>query len=215
MPPLVSIVGESSVGKTTLLEKLVRELKSRGYRVATIKHSAHDVILDRPDKDSWRHILAGSEATAISSPKGIVLVKPTGSEISIEEIGRLLGEDYDLIITEGFKQGSAPKIEVHRREAGPPLSTVKKIIAIVTDEPLATTTRQFALEDIKGLADFLEESFIEPQRERASLYINNTAIPLSSFPREFIASVMLGMLSALKGVGKVHSLDFSLRKKRD
>ena len=215
MPPVVSIVGKSKVGKTTLLEKLVRELKSRSYRVATVKHSAHDITLDRPDKDSWRHIQAGSEATAISSPGGIVLVKPTRSEITIEEISRLFGEDYDLIITEGFKQGSAPKIEVHRKEAGPPLSTVKKLIAIVTDEPLATKTRQFPLEDIKGLADFLEKGFIEPQRERTSLYINNAPIPLSSFPKEFIASVMLGMLSALKGVGKVHSLDFSLRRKQD
>jgi len=213
MPPIVSIIGKSKSGKTTLIEGLVRELKLRGYRVATVKHTAHTMLLDQPDKDSWRHIQAGSEATAISSPHGTVLVKPTASGITIAEINRLFGEDYDIIITEGFKQGSAPKIEVHRKEVGTPLSVVKKLIAIVTDEPLETKIRQFSLSDIKGLADFLERGFIKPQRERTLLYINNAPLPLSAFPREFVTSVLLGMVSALKGVGKVHSIDFSLRRK--
>ena len=213
MPPIVSIVGKSKSGKTTLIEGLIPELKSRGCRVATIKHVAHGMTFDEPDKDSWRHIQAGSEATAISSPSGIVLVKPTTSDAALNEIVRLFGEDYDLILTEGFKRDSAPKIEVHRREIGPPLSAVKRLIAIVTDEPLETKARQFSLTDIKGLADFLEEGFIKPQRERTSLYINNALIPLGPFPKKFMANVFLGMISALKGVGKVSSLDFSLRRK--
>ena len=213
MPPIVSIVGKSKSGKTTLIERLIQELKSRGYRVATVKHVVHSITFDEPDKDSWRHIQAGSEATAISSPDRIVLVKPTTPDATLNEIVRLFGEDYDLILTEGFKQGSAPKIEVHRREVGPPLSAVKRLIAIVTDEPLETKARQFSLQDIKGLADFLEKGFIEPQRERTSLYINNVLIPLSSFPKKFITNVFLGMISSLKGVGEVSSLDFFLRRK--
>jgi len=213
MPPIVSIVGKSKSGKTTLIERLIQELKSRGYRVVTVKHVARGMTFDEPDKDSWRHIQAGSEATAISSPDRIVLVKPTTPDATLNEIVRLFGEDYDLILTEGFKQDSAPKIEVHRREVGPPLSAVKKLIAIVTDEPLETKARQFSLQDIKGLADLLEKGFIEPQRERTSLYINNVLIPLSSFPKEFITNVFLGMISSLKGVGEVSSLDFFLRRK--
>ncbi len=213
MPPVVSIVGKSKSGKTTLIEGLIQQLKLRGYRVATVKHVAHGMTFDEPDKDSWRHIQAGSEATAISSPGGIVLVKPTTSDAALNEIVRLFGEDYDLILTEGFKRDSAPKIEVHRKEVGPPLSAVRRLIAIVTDEPLETKARQFSLQDIKGLADFLEEGFIAPQRERTSLYINNALIPLGSFPKKFMANVFLGMISALKGVGKVSSLDFSLRRK--
>ena len=213
MTPTVSIVGKSKSGKTTLIERLIQELKSRGYRVATVKHVPRGMTFDEPDKDSWRHIKAGSEATAISSPHRIVLVKPTTPEATLNEIVRLFGEDYDLVLTEGFKQGSAPKIEVHRREVGPPLSAVKRLIAIVTDEPLETKARQFSLQDIKGLADLLEKGFIVPQRERASLYINNAPVPLSSFPKEFISNVFLGMVSSLKGVGEVSSLDFSLRRK--
>jgi len=212
MPPIVSIIGKSKSGKTTLIEKLVRELKSRGYRIATIKHTNQKLPFDEPGKDSWRHIQAGSEVTIISSPDKLLLIKPIARDTSLEEIARLLGEDYDIILTEGFRQGDAPKIEVHRKEAGPPLAITKKLFAIVTDEPLQTKTRQFSLDDIKGLADLLEQGFIKPQRERVLIYVNNTPIPLSSFPRQIISNILLAMTSSLKGVRKVRSLDIFLRK---
>jgi len=211
MPPVVSIIGNSKSGKTTLIEKLVRELKSRGYKIATIKH-AQDITFDDTNRDSWRHIQAGSEATAVVSPDKMVLTKLVDSDITLDEIVSLFGEEYDIIITEGFKQGNAPKIEVHRRETGPPLTDIKKLIAIATDEPLETTTRQFDLNDIKGIADLLEEGFILPQRERLSLYVNNTTITLGTFPREFITNVLMAMASSLKGVGKVNYLQIFLKK---
>ena len=214
MPPIVSIVGKSKSGKTTFIEKLVRELKSRGYRVATIKHTPQGMTFDEPDKDSWRHIQAGSEATAITSPDKIVLIKPVAQELTLDEIVRFLGEDYDIILAEGFKQSDAPKIEVHRREVGPPLSTIKKLIAIVTDEPLETKTRQFSWQDVKGLADLLEEGFIKPQGERLSLYVNNAPILLSTFPKELIANVLMAMASSLKGVGEISSLKVFLTRRK-
>jgi len=136
MLPIVSIVGKSKSGKTTLIEKLIRELNSRGYRVGTIKHTPEGMSFDEPGKDSWRHIDAGSEATAVSSPDKIVLIQPVAHDITLDEIAHFLGEDYDIILTEGFRQGSAPKIEVHRREVGLPLSNIKKLIAIASDETL-------------------------------------------------------------------------------
>jgi molybdopterin-guanine dinucleotide biosynthesis protein B len=211
MPPIVSIVGKSESGKTTLMEKLIVELKSRGYRVATVKHTDQKLSFDEPGKDSWRHLQAGSEATVISSPEKAVLIKP-GSGDSLEQIARLIGEDYDIILTEGFKVSNAPKIEVHRKQAGPPLASVKKLIAIASDEPLETKTRQFSLEDSKGLADLLEKGFIEPQRERVSLYVNSTPVKLSSFPKEIINNILLALASSLKGVKKIKSLEIFLRK---
>lgn len=212
MPPVISIVGKSKSGKTTLIEKLIRELRLRGYRVATIKHVPQHIAFDEPDKDSWRHIQAGSEATAISSPNKVVLIKPVALEPTPSEIVRLFGEDYDIVLTEGFKEGNAPKIEVHRKEIGPPLPAVKKLAAIVTDEPLETKTRQFSFEDVKGLADLLEKGFIKPQRERISLYINNVPITLSAFPREIISNTLIALASSLKGVAEIRSLDIYLRK---
>ena len=211
MPPIVSIVGKSKSGKTTLIEKLLGELKSRGYKVATIKHTSQKLTFDEPGKDSWRHIRAGSETAIISSPDELVLIKPVTEEPSLEEIAHLAGEGYDLILTEGFSEGNAPKIEVHRQKA--PLAATRKLFAIVSDEPVKTKTRQFSPSDIKGLADLLERGFITPQRERLSLYVNNTPISLSSFPREIIGNILLALASSLKGVKEIKSLEIFLKKK--
>ncbi|MFC1985056.1 molybdopterin-guanine dinucleotide biosynthesis protein B [Chloroflexota bacterium] len=213
MPSIISIVGRSKSGKTTLIEKLIRELKSRGYRVATIKHAPHGTILDQPNKDSWRHIQAGSEATAVTSQDRMVLIKPVAADVTLDEVAHLFGEDYDIILAEGYKQDKAPKIEVHRKESGSLLSNIKKLIAIAADEPVETSTRWFSLEDVKGLADFLEEGFIKPQKERLSLYVNGVPISLSTFPKEFIANVLVAMANCLKGVGEVRNLEFFLRKR--
>ena len=212
MPTIVSIIGNSNSGKTTLIEKLIPELKSRGYRVATIKR-AQEITSGDSEKDSRRHLQAGSEVAVVCSPEEMMLIKPLASAMTIDEIAPLFGEDYDIILTEGFKQDNAPKIEVHRKETGPPLSGIKKLFAIATNEPLETKTRQFSLDNVKGLADLLEEGFIKPVGNRISLYVNNTPVPLSTFPKEVITNIIIAMASSLKGVGKVSSLKIFLRKR--
>jgi len=211
MPPIVSIIGRSKSGKTTLVEKLITELGSRGYRIATVKHTPHGMSFDKPDKDTWRYLEAGSVAAVASSEDKMVLIRPVASGMTFDDIARILGEDCDLILAEGFKQDDAPKIEVHRREVGPLLSGIRKLVAVVTDEPVATKARQFGFADIKALADLLETGFIKPQRERLSVYVNNAPLSLSTFPKEFVTNVLLAMASSLKGVGRVRSLDIFLR----
>jgi molybdopterin-guanine dinucleotide biosynthesis adapter protein len=161
MPPVVSIVGKSSTGKTTFLEKLIRELSNRGYRVATIKHSHHAISFDQPNKDSWRHAQAGAVATMTSSTTEFQIIKPVKQEMTVEELARHLGDDYDIILSEGFSRGAAPKVEVHRKDAGPLLEVASNLIAVVTDEPLDTDAAQFKYGDIKGVADLLAERFIK------------------------------------------------------
>jgi molybdopterin-guanine dinucleotide biosynthesis protein B len=139
-------------------------------------------------------------------------MKPVTEELTLNEIAHLFGEDYDIILAEGFKKDKAPKIEVYRREVGPPFGTVSKLMAIVTDDPLKTKTMQFSLEDVKGLADLLEQDFIIPQRERLTLYINNALVTLSIFPKKIIGNVLLAMVSSLKGVSQIRSLEISLRR---
>jgi molybdopterin-guanine dinucleotide biosynthesis adapter protein len=212
MAPIISIVGRSKSGKTTLVEKLITELISRGYRVATMKHTPMGMSWNEDDKDSQRHLRAGSEATIICDPTRLVMVKPVGKTPPLEEIARLFGEDYDIVITEGFKQDDAPKIEVHRRGVAPPLKDVKKLFAITTDEPLDTKVRQFALDDVKGIANLLEEGFIKPQKERLLLYVNDEPIALSAFPRDIITNMLLGMANSLKGVGQIKNLKIFLRR---
>ncbi len=114
------------------------------------------------------------------------MVKPLTQEFTLEQIAQIIGEDYDIILTEGFKQDDAPKIEVHRKANAPPLTDVKKLFAIATDEPLDTKVRQFALDDVKGIADLIETGFIKPNQERFSLLVNDIPIALNAFTKEFV-----------------------------
>ncbi|UCD09260.1 MAG: molybdopterin-guanine dinucleotide biosynthesis protein MobB [Dehalococcoidales bacterium] len=127
-------------------------------------------------------------------------------------MARLLGEDYDIILTEGFKQGPYPKIEVHRKEIGTPLTDIKNLIAIATNESLETDVRQFSIDDPKSIADFIEEEFIKPQGERLSLYVNDELITLSAFPGQIITNLLLAVANSLKGVTKVKNLKIFYRK---
>jgi len=213
MSPIVSIVGKSSSGKTTFLEKLIRELSNRGYKVATIKHSHHSLHFDQPNKDSWRHAQAGAAATMVSSTMELQIIKPAARELTIDEAVRQLGDDYDLILTEGFSRGNAPKIEVHRKDSGPLLESAANLFAIATDEPLETEMRQFPLEDIKGVADLIEEKFIRPNFERVSLYINGQPIPLTALPHQIISPILSTLSGSLKDVQEVAELELRYHKK--
>ncbi|HEY95465.1 MAG TPA: molybdopterin-guanine dinucleotide biosynthesis protein B [Dehalococcoidia bacterium] len=212
MASIISFIGKSNSGKTTLLEKVIGELTSRKYRVATIKHTAEEATLDTPGKDTWRHLRAGSKATAIGSDKRIVLIKPVKKKSTVEEMARLLGEDYDIIITEGFKQGPYPKIEVHRKEIGSPLTDIKNLVAIATDESLDTDVRQFSINDPVSITNFIEEEYIKSQNERVSFYVNDELMTLSVFPRQIITNLLLAAANSLKGVKSVRNLKIFYRK---
>lgn len=162
MPPVISIVGKSNSGKTTLVEKLIPELKQRGYRIGTIKHAYHDFDLDREKKDSWRHQEAGADTVIVSSRTRIAMVKSTG----FEDIDSLMPyfADRDLVITEGYKRENKPKIEVFRKTAHelPLCMDNSNLIAMVTDAPdiQCQDVPKFGLEEIKKIADFIEDRFL-------------------------------------------------------
>lgn len=164
MIPIISVVGKSEVGKTTFLEKLIAELKRRGYRVATVKHDVHGFDIDRPGKDSWRLAQAGSDSVVIASPQKLALIKHLDRELTLSEIAVLL-DDVDIILTEGYKRGDAPKIEVSRRERGEELlCTAEELVAIVSDQPFGLGVPEFGLDDSVGVADLLEARFLSANR---------------------------------------------------
>jgi molybdopterin-guanine dinucleotide biosynthesis protein MobB len=120
MIPIVSIVGRSKSGKTTLIERLIPEFIKRGYRVATIKHHGKDFQIDHEGKDSWRHKEAGAHKVAISSPQKVALIEDCSQELSLAELAARFIRGADIIIAEGFKRDRHPKIEVFRQGTHPP-----------------------------------------------------------------------------------------------
>lgn len=160
MPPIISVVGKSQSGKTTLVEKLIPEFKKRGYRIGTVKHAHHQFDMDKEGKDSWRHKAAGSETVVIVSPGKISMVKDENFE-GIELLERYF-EGMDLVITEGFKQEKMPKIEVCRaaRNKEPLCRDDNTLIALVTDIKTNIDVPTFGLEEIEALADLIEERYL-------------------------------------------------------
>jgi molybdopterin-guanine dinucleotide biosynthesis protein B len=212
MPPVVSIVGKSSTGKTTFLEKLIREITARGYKVATIKHSHHSISFDNPKKDSYRHSQAGAAITMVSSTTSFQIIKQLPREFTVDELARNLNEEYDLVLTEGFSRGDAPKVEVHRKEAGPLLEVASNLFAIATDEPLDTDVRQFALDDVKGVASLIEEMYLRPNRERLSVYINGVKASLPNSSQQMIINNLKELAGSLPGAEEIHDLEFRYHK---
>lgn len=160
MPQIICIVGRSQSGKTTLIEKLIPELKQRGYRVGTIKHSHHIFDFDKSGKDSWRHKDAGAETVIIASPGKIAMVK-NDHQGTLDGLQNFF-DDLDLVITEGYKKESKPKIEVVRsaRHAEALLKDDRHLVAVVTDIDLTMEIPVFGLDDIDQLADFIEQNFL-------------------------------------------------------
>lgn len=161
LPPVISVVGKSGVGKTVFLEKLIAELKGRGIRVGTVKHDVHGFEIDQPGKDSWRHAQAGSDTVVIASPRRVALIKRVEEEMPIDQIVQAYLRDVDLVITEGYKSGPNMKIEVSRSERTHQLvSPPEDLIAVVADQSFDLDVPQFGLDDVRGVADVIAERFL-------------------------------------------------------
>ena len=160
MIPLLSFVGKSGVGKTTLIEKLIAELKRSGYRIAVVKHHAHTTPIDGRGKDSWRFAEAGASLAVVSSPAEIARFERVERELTLNEIAAQIA-NVDLILTEGFKREAAPKIEVSRSALGTDLiGSADELVAVVSDHPITLNLPRFELEDVSGIAAFVIARFL-------------------------------------------------------
>jgi molybdopterin-guanine dinucleotide biosynthesis protein B len=155
---VIGIAGFSGSGKTTLIEKVIPCLVMEGLRVSLIKHAHHHFDVDTPGKDSYRHREAGCTEVLVSSGMRWALMHELRGqpEPSLQEQLRLFAP-CDLVIVEGYKTEPMPKIEVHRREGSSPLihPDDPHVVAVATDEPLATRLPQLDVNDPQEVADFI------------------------------------------------------------
>lgn len=163
---VVAFVAKSGTGKTTMLEKVIRVLKIRGYRVGAIKHDAHRFDIDKPGKDSHRITAAGTDTMLICSPEKLALVKQHAVAPSVEELLETYFQDVDIVLTEGFKKSSLPKIELHRRERSATLicrgeENDPALIAVASDERLELDVPLLDLNDAEEVAGFIEARFLK------------------------------------------------------
>jgi molybdopterin-guanine dinucleotide biosynthesis protein MobB len=153
------VVGWKNNGKTTLVERLVANLTAAGYRISTVKHAHHEVDLDQPGKDTWRHREAGAREVVLATARRWAVIHELRGEAE-PALDELLARmtPVDLVVVEGFKRSPHPKLEVHRRERGTPLLARddSSVVAVASDEPLpGLHVPQFGLDDVAGVARFV------------------------------------------------------------
>jgi molybdopterin-guanine dinucleotide biosynthesis protein B len=148
------ITGWKNAGKTTLTERLVAEFVRRGWKVATVKHAHHAADIDKTGTDSYRHRAAGAGEVALVTGARYAIVREQGEASLAEVLARLA--PADLVLVEGFKLDSHPKIEVRGESSEPMAAREHNIVAIAADaEPPGRTLPWFRRDDIAGIADFI------------------------------------------------------------
>jgi len=158
---LIGLAGWSGSGKTTLLAKLIPILIARGRTISTLKHAHHEFDIDKPGKDSHTHRLAGATEVLISSARRWALMHELRDEPE-PQLSELLPRlsRVDLVIVEGYKTQSHPKLEVHRAEVGKPLlyPNDSNVVALASDVRPANLQLPFAdLNDVEAIADLVDE----------------------------------------------------------
>ncbi len=160
-PAVLSIVGRKDSGKTALLEHLVRHLTLRGWRVGTFKHDAHGFRMDYEGKDTDRHFQAGANRVLIASDTELAFRRRLTEPLQREALLSHFFQGLDLVITEGYKTGPWPKIEVVRSKRSPePLCLHDPtLIALFTDLERPFPVPVFELGKPEALAAWVEERF--------------------------------------------------------
>ena len=159
--PMIGFAAYSGTGETTLLEKVILRLKARGLRLGVLKHDAHDFDIDHEGKDSWRFQKAGADITLIASATKMALVEQRPRTFE-ENISML--HDVDLILVEGYKQETLPRIGICRMATDKGLpGEVTDYVAVVTDDAgIAAQAKEkavpcFDLNDVEGVTAFILE----------------------------------------------------------
>ncbi|SHJ56120.1 molybdopterin guanine dinucleotide biosynthesis accessory protein MobB [Palleronia salina] len=156
---LYGITGWKNAGKTGLMERLVAEFTARGHTVSTLKHAHHSFDVDHPGRDSHRHREAGAQQVLLSSGTRWALMSELrgAPEPPMEELLAKLAP-VDLVLVEGWKRDSHPKVEAWRPEPGNPLIAPgdPTIRAVAAGGPVELTDRPvFDLNDTAAIADFM------------------------------------------------------------
>jgi len=188
LPPVLSFVAPSGTGKTTLLERVISNLASRGVRVAVLKHDAHRLELDKKGKDTWRFRQAGAWRAVIAGEEQMAAFSAVDGALTVAGVIDSWLAEADIVLTEGFRRSSIPMIRVHRAAAvDPSWRPPAEPIAWVSDVPVDTEVPVLPLNDPSAVSDFVIERFMDDDaRAREATLV----LPMSrSTPTDTVAAL--------------------------
>lgn len=161
MIPLLAIAAWSGTGKTTLLKQLIPELCNRGIRPGLIKHTHHNMDVDKPGKDSYELRKAGAAQTLVASKQRWALMTETPDEEELDLgwlVSRMDASKLDLVLVEGFKHEAVVKILLFREAAGhhvQELAFDSYVIAVASDVPMSAGIPLLDINNVGQVADFI------------------------------------------------------------
>ncbi|MGO3908191.1 molybdopterin-guanine dinucleotide biosynthesis protein MobB [Huaxiibacter chinensis] len=163
MTPVLAIAAWSGTGKTTLLKKLIPALCRKGIRPGLIKHTHHNMDVDKPGKDSYELRKAGAAQTMVASAQRWALMTETPEERPLNLgwlVSRMDHSALDLVLVEGFKHEDVAKILLFRRDAGHDISELtidEHVIAVASDVDLSLSVPVLNLNNIEEIVGYIEE----------------------------------------------------------
>ncbi|NLL90054.1 MAG: molybdopterin-guanine dinucleotide biosynthesis protein B [Dehalococcoidales bacterium] len=213
MIPVISFIGRHNCGKTTILEKVIRGLKEKGYKIAVIKHHKGDFEIDIEGKDTWRLGQAGSDVVVISSPEKTAVIRKSQKELTLDQIKEMVSEGMDIVILEGYKFENKPKIEVFRSEVSDKILTDEKdLVALVTDRQFDIDVPQFSFDDAEGIVEFIIDKYLKNNSAAdVSLIVNGVSLEMKPFIQDMFINTISGLVAALHGTEDAKEIRVTVR----
>ncbi len=215
-PLVISVVGNSGAGKTTLIERLLREFSGRRCTVAAVKHCPHGFDLDVEGKDSWRFAQAGARGVFLTSPSRVGLIEDKEPVPGLKSIAEHYFPSFDIVFGEGFsEEKEVAKIVVLRKGISDYVQSPQDdILALVSDFEIKAEKPVFKPDDVSGITNFIEQLLAQEDRMGSSvtLVINGKPVPLNAFVQGVFKNVIIGIIDTLKRKDeKLKQIDMTIK----
>jgi len=212
MIPVIAFVGEKGSGKTTILEQVIDSLVERGRKVGVIKHTTHQFRLDYAQTDSARLYQAGAKMVAIAGEKGLGFYGKLEEPLSPEAMRDLFFPKIDLILTEGFKSSTLPKVLVMVSGKTPQWAgELKGLIAVVSSETTDLKAKHFLPDQLEPLVDLLEDYINRLSRKReVNIYLDGRKLQLKPFVKDLFLNTITALVGSLKETSDARRIQITI-----
>jgi molybdopterin-guanine dinucleotide biosynthesis protein MobB len=227
---IIGIVGYKDTGKTGVVEGLIGYFRGKGFSVGTVKHICHDASLQPLDTDSRRHLDTGAVGVVAVGEKVVEILKPAGSEpggsgseaeatqaesqrgADLQATVSAYLSDCDLVIVEGFKKESIPKVAVISDDAGV-MDEAKNIVAVVSAGKKPDGIPGFGSDETEKLGEYLlGNGIVKPVGEQISLLVDGKPVRLNEFVKTTLAGVIKGFITGLRGIDNPATIELRIKK---